>query len=253
MDALVLAAGFGTRLRDVAGSKPLALINGVSLVEIAIRQLVRAGADRVVVVTGYRAEEVERELRAIADRTAIAVSARRLSDWSRPNGYSVLAGSTVIEGDYLLVMADHLLTDAILQPLARQGHANAGLTLAVDRKVSCDLIDPEDATWVRTDAAGRISAIGKDLVEFDAVDCGAFLATPELASAIEAAIASGRPGSLSDGVQRLADLGRAATFDVGDAWWLDVDDPRAHALAAASAAVRFPHLFGPAGPAKAAA
>jgi len=36
---------------------------------------------------------------------------------------------------------------------------------------------------------------------------------------------------LSDGMQILADCGRAATMDIEDAWWLDVDDPRAHALA----------------------
>ena len=28
-----------------------------------------------------------------------------------------------------------------------------------------------------------------------------------------------------------SDAGRAATMDIGDAWWMDVDDPRAHALA----------------------
>jgi hypothetical protein len=36
-------------------------------------------------------------------------------------------------------------------------------------------------------------------------------------------------------MQLLADAGRAATMDVGaderDAWWMDVDDARAHAIA----------------------
>ena len=32
-------------------------------------------------------------------------------------------------------------------------------------------------------------------------------------------------------MQRLADAGRAATMDIGEAWWIDVDDPRAHAIA----------------------
>jgi hypothetical protein len=36
-------------------------------------------------------------------------------------------------------------------------------------------------------------------------------------------------------MQRLADQGRAATMDIGASWWLDVDDPRAHALAEAEA------------------
>ncbi|HEY6869166.1 MAG TPA: hypothetical protein VI199_05350, partial [Novosphingobium sp.] len=50
-------------------------------------------------------------------------------------------------------------------------------------------------------------------------------------AAIAAAIAGGAAGSLSDGMQRLADDGRAATMEIGGAWWMDVDDPRAHALA----------------------
>jgi 1L-myo-inositol 1-phosphate cytidylyltransferase len=82
---------------------------------------------------------------------------------------------------------------------------------------------------------GRILAIGKAITDYDAVDCGAFLATPELAQAIAAAIRAGKSGSLSDGMQLLADAGRAATMDVGadehDAWWMDVDDARAHAIA----------------------
>ena len=57
------------------------------------------------------------------------------------------------------------------------------------------------------------------------------------------AIADGRPGSLSDGMQRLADQGRAATMDIGESWWIDVDDPRAFALAQAEVRTRLPRLF----------
>lgn len=253
MDGLILAAGFGTRLRALAQSKPLARVNNLSLIEIAVRQLARAGVTRAVVVTGYLASEVEAELPGIAERAGINVTACRLADWSRPNGYSVIAGAELIEGDYLLVMADHLLTDDILQPLVLERNLEADLTLAVDRRIDSALIDPDDATWVRSDGMGRIGLIGKDIVDFDAVDCGAFLATPGLAVAIKSAIAAGRSGSLSDGVQCLADMGRARTFDIGDAWWLDVDDLRAHALAEAEAAFRFPEIFSPAVCARAAA
>ena len=129
------------------------------------------------------------------------------------------------------MMADHIFEGGILDRLAKQGTKSRGVTLAIDRRLDNSLIDPEDATWVKTDADGRIEAIGKTIPDYDAVDCGAFLATPELAAAIQAAITEGKSGSLSDGMQRLADAGRAATMDIGDAWWIDVDDPRAHAIA----------------------
>ena len=172
------------------------------------------------------------------------MAAQRVNDWSRPNGFSVMAGAARIAGDYLLMMADHIFSASILQRLAAQGAATRGVTLAIDRRIASPLIDPDDATWVATDAEGWISAIGKAIARYDAVDCGAFLATPELAAAIAQAVAEGRAGSLSDGMQRLAEQGRAATMDVGEAWWLDVDDPRAHALAEAEAPAQLKEIYG---------
>ena len=231
MDALIIAAGYGTRLRELSESKPLTPVGGVPLLELGVRQARLAGVERVVVVTGHQAIEVEKFLPSLSQRVGIPVVSQRVLHWSTPNGYSVMAGAAKISGDYLLMMADHVFADGILERLAKQGTKSRGVTLAIDRRLDNPLIDPDDATWVKTDADGRIEAIGKTIPEYDAVDCGAFLATPELAAAIQAAITAGKSGSLSDGMQRLADAGRAATMDIGDAWWIDVDDPRAHAIA----------------------
>jgi len=244
MDALIIAAGFGSRLRDISDSKPMTPIAGVPLLELGVRQAKAAGAARVVVVTGHEAERLEAALPALAERAGIPVVAQRVEDWSKPNGWSVMAGASVIDGDYLLMMSDHIFSGSILTRLAQQGGADRGVTLAIDRRCDHPLIDPDDATWVQRDGAGFITAIGKTIPEYDAVDCGAFLATPELAAAIQAAIDEGKAGSLSEGMQRLADSGRAATMDIGEAWWLDVDDPRAHALAEAQAPAQLPEIYG---------
>lgn len=244
MEALIIAAGYGSRLRGISESKPLTPVAGVPLLELGIRQAAAAGARRAVVVTGHQAAAVEAALPALADRAGIPVAAQRIDDWSKPNGFSVMAGAARIDGDYLLMMADHIFSAAILQRLAGQGGPTRGVTLAIDRRVTSPLIDPDDATWVSTDDAGFIRAIGKTILQYDAVDCGAFLATAELAAAIAAAVQAGKPGSLSDGMQRLADQGRAATMDIGEAWWLDVDDPRAHALAEAQAPVQLREIYG---------
>jgi 1L-myo-inositol 1-phosphate cytidylyltransferase len=196
-----------------------------------------------VVVTGHEAAAVEAALPALADRAGIPVVARRVADWSRPNGHSVMAGAACIDGDYLLMMADHLFSASILKRLAGEGGPDRGVTLAIDRRVTSPLVDPDDATWVKLGPGGFIRAIGKSIPDYDAVDCGAFLATPELAQAIAQAVRRGKPGSLSDGMQQLADAGRAATMDVGEAWWLDVDDPRAHALAESEAPLRLSELY----------
>lgn len=236
MDTVILAAGFGSRLASHFEPKPLAPVCGVPLLEIGVRQAVLAGSDHVVIVTGYRADAIEAEIPAMASRTGARITSQRVEDWSKPNGYSVIAGAAQIDGPFLLMMADHLLSGGILPALTQQSSPARGVTLAVDRRLDNPLVDPEDATWVRTDDHGFIEAIGKTIAPFNAVDCGAFLATPELPEAIAEAIAAGKPGSLSDGMQILADKGRAATMDIGNDWWLDVDDPRAHRLAQDQAA-----------------
>ena len=244
MDALIIAAGYGSRLRSLAQSKPLVEIAGVPLIELGIRQAARAGAGKVVVVTGHEAERLEAFLADLAARSGIAIEPVRVGDWSVPNGHSVMAGAARIAGDYLLLMADHIFELGILRRLAGQGDAARGVTLAIDRRLDNPLVDPDDATWVETRPDGFIRAIGKGIAHYDAVDCGAFLATPELAEAIAEAIRGGAAGSLSQGMQRLADMGRAATMDIGPAWWLDVDEPRFHAIAEQQAPLHLPEAFG---------
>lgn len=239
MDALIIAAGYGSRLADLSPSKPLTPVAGVPLIELGARQARSAGVSRLTVVTGHEADRVEAFLPGLAARLGMTIMAERIGDWSRPNGYSVMAGAARIAaaggGDFLLMMADHIFSAGILRQLVRQGAPDRGVTLAVDTRIASDLIDPDDATWVQRDGAGRILAIGKTITGYDCVDCGAFLATQELPAAIGAAIAAGKSGSLSDGMQYLADRQRAMTMDIGtdelEAWWMDVDDPRAHALA----------------------
>jgi len=243
MDALIIAAGYGSRLSSLSPSKPLTPVAGVPLIELGVRQARAAGAKRVVVVTGHEADRLEAFLPGLADRVGITVEAVRLDDWSTPNGHSVIAGAARIDGDYLLMMADHIFSAPVLEQLARQGSPERGVTLGIDYRTTSELVDPDDATWVKHDAAGRITAIGKTIVEYDAVDVGAFLATPELAEAIAAAIASGKAGSLSDGMQWLADRGRAWTMDIGGAWWIDVDDPRALSLAEAQTPGELPEVY----------
>lgn len=247
MDALIIAAGFGSRLRDISESKPLTLVAGKPLIELGVRQAKAAGAGKVVVVTGHEAARVEAYLQELSGAAGIVIETARVEDWSKPNGYSVMAGAARITDDFLLMMADHIFAAPILQRLAEAGGADRGVTLGIDRRIDSPLVDPDDATWVETGENGFIRAIGKTIERYDAVDCGAFLATQELPRAIAAAIAEGKSGSLSDGMQWLADRGRAATMDIGlderASWWLDVDDPRAHALAEAEAPAMLAEIY----------
>ena len=242
MNALILAAGHGSRLAALSSPKPLVTVAGVSLLEWSARQAASAGISRAVVVTGHRADEIEARLPGIAYRTGVSLEPCRLADWSRPNGHSVLAGAARIRGNYLLVMADHMFATGLLQTLVTNMRRASGAALAIDRNVAGPAIDPDDATWVRRRVNGQIAEIGKHLTRYDAVDCGAFIATPDLAIAITEAIAEGAAGSLSHGMQRLANCGLADTVDVTGQWWIDVDDPRMHHMAEALASCHLAHV-----------
>jgi len=235
MNALILAAGYGSRIAALAAPKPLVPVAGVCLLEWSVRQAASAGITHAVVVTGHRAAEIEARLPGIAYRTGVSLEACRIADASRPNGHSVLAGAARIDGNYLLMMADHIFAAGLLRTLVADMGRTRGAALAIDRDVTGPTIDPDDATWVRRRANGRIALIGKHLTRYDAVDCGAFIATPDLAEAIAEAVGEGAAGSLSEGMQRLAERGLADTIDVTGHWWIDVDDPRMHAMAEADA------------------
>lgn len=243
MDAIILAAGYGSRLAATSGCKPLTMLHGKSLLEIGVAQLRAAGAERVIVVTGHQAELIEAALPDIAQRTGIEVVARRVEDPAKPNGLSVIAGSEGLDEPFLLVMADHVFADGLLNKLVAAERPAGTTLLAVDRKVTSPLVDPDDATWVRRGEKNAIHSIGKGLNDYDAVDCGAFLADAGLPAAIRRALAKGKAGSLSDGMQELAHSGHAKAVEIDGHWWIDVDDARALSLAQADIQAQLPGVY----------
>lgn len=228
MKCLIIAAGMGSRLRSMAPSKPLAELAGIPLLEHVARAARAAGATSFVVVTGYEAEAIECFLPRLAETVGVPVSPVRNSDWARPNGLSVLAAAAELDRPFILLMSDHLFDPAILRTLIEVRRDDAALTLAVDRDVESPILDLDDATKVAVDSTGRIVRIGKSLADYDAVDTGIFIATPALLKAIRESVDAGGAGSLSEGVQRLADQGRAFAVPIDGRWWIDVDDEAAH-------------------------
>lgn len=236
MKCLIIAAGQGTRLRSIAPSKPLAEVAGLPLIEHVVNAAAAGGATGFVVVTGYAPEPLEAFLGALAERCGHSIEIVRNEHWGRPNGISVLAAGPRLGSEFALLMSDHLFDPAILRDMIAADRKGAALTLAADRAVDNPLLDLDDATKIALGEDGRILRIGKTLASYDAIDTGIFIATPALLEALRASLAAGGSGSLSEGVQALADSGRAFTRDTGGRWWLDVDDEAAFAKAEAALA-----------------
>lgn len=221
--AVILAAGRGSRLaasdeNSKEFSKPLLQVGGSSLLGHALCACADAGVERAYIVTGYRADSVRAEM----DRWPMLDTVEIYNpDWALPNGLSVAASRRVVEGDFLLLMADHLFDSSILADLAADSWSG-DVTLAVDARVDA-VIDLEDATKVRRDG-DRIVDIGKTIEDFDAVDCGLFRCTPAIFDALEQA-ARARPPSLSCGLRHLIRTGSFRAMEIGGRWWQDVDTP----------------------------
>lgn len=224
MQGLIVAAGQGTRLRDIAPSKPLAKVHGRPLIEHVISSAHAGGIDEFVVVTGYEGARVETFLRRLSMRIGLPIRTVRNPDWRLANGHSVVAAAPFLNDTFVLMMSDHMFDRRLLSDLLRTTVPRDGVVLAIDRRLDNPLVDLDDVTRVSTDASGTIKAIGKMIQPYDAFDTGVFLASRGLIDAIGGDIAAGGSGGISGGMTRLAHHSLATTFDIGDRFWLDVDD-----------------------------
>jgi 1L-myo-inositol 1-phosphate cytidylyltransferase / CDP-L-myo-inositol myo-inositolphosphotransferase len=224
MKALIIAAGSGSRFNGRSGRSHKALlpVYGVPVIERIVSAC--TPADEFVVVTGYRATELEESLQRIFSGR-VRMSFIRNDQWQKSNGVSVLSAREALakEDNFLLLMSDHLIEPGLVEKLCSTPPPAGGALLAVDRNIE-GVRDLEDATKVRLAGDGSITAIGKDLTEYNAVDTGVFFCTPALFEALGQSVAGGRE-SLSDGVRVLCGQGRMGSREVTGCLWQDIDCP----------------------------
>jgi choline kinase/phosphatidylglycerophosphate synthase len=218
--AVIVAAGRGSRLA-AAGTMPKPLMPAVRVPLIAriLRAAAASGIDDVRIVVGHRADEIRAAVPGLAPpgcRITFVDNPR----YDEPNGVSLLAGASAIEGPFVLLMADHLFAPERLRAaLAR--YEETGRPLLVVQAIDAFDGNLGDATKVRV-GDGRVRALGKDLDRPDAVDTGMFvLDAAETTATLRAA---GPSPSISAGMTRLAEAGRLDAYDPGVGWWQDVDD-----------------------------
>lgn len=222
---VVLAAGFGSRLAGVSDDtrlKPLTPVGGRPLMLRTLDSLAVAACSRVVVVVGYEGTVVEQSVRSMYDGP-LELEFVTNERFELSNGVSVLAARPYVSDTFVLTMADHVFGDEVM--LLAAGHAPPalGATLLVDSKLD-EIFDMDDAMKVVT-RERSVVRIGKELTEFDSIDTGLFVCSAGLMDQLEAELESRGDASLSDGVSRLARLGRMGTLDIGDGFWQDVDTP----------------------------
>jgi len=223
--AVILAAGRGSRLAAGGAdgaAKLLQPVAGQPLFERTFGALERAGCREIVVVTGWRAAEVEH-----AVTTGYSGSAR-LTFVTNPrfdlaNGVSALSAWSLVGERFVLAMGDHLFEADLVARAVGHFPPEGGVSVFVDGDIH-GVFDLDDAMKVQA-AEHRIVAIGKDLKQFNCIDTGLFAATPGLMAALDAVQRRRGDAALADGIRELATQGLAEAVEVAGACWQDIDTP----------------------------
>ena len=219
--AVVLAAGNGDRFKNgTRRSKLLHAVAGQPLILRTLATAAEAGISSFEIVVGYQADALRQVVEPNAPR-GTTVHFTHNPEWRLENGLSVLAvRDRFRDRRFALLMGDHVFEAPMLSALLRVALGPDESVLAIDARPASAAVAAE-ATQVRL-SGDRITAIGKELGAYDALDTGLFVCAPTLFNALENARAGGDT-TLSGGIRHLAARGLMRAADIHGAAWYDID------------------------------
>lgn len=228
MDAMILAAGLGTRLRPLTDRIPKALVRvgGTPMLERVARRLIEAGADRLVINTHHHADQVRGFIRE-RDGFGVDVRISHEPDGALETGGGLLHAARHFRRDapFFLHNVD-IITEVPLAAMYRaHTRSDALATLAVS--------DRESQRLLRFDEAGLQARVDRrdGSVESDRPPSGesrdlAFAGIHIIEPRIFDLIEETGVFSILRPYLRLAGAGhRILPYSIGSALWLEIGDP----------------------------
>lgn len=235
MEAMILAAGRGERLRPLTDRIPKALIEvgGVPMLERVARRLVDAGAQRLIINLCHGADTIEQFVTEHGGFGVEVVFSRESPEPLETGGGVLHAASHFkAEAPFLLHNVD-ILTDLDLAALYEahlvgKGPGGAGqtiATLAVARRyTSRPLLVDETGVYGRANRTEGWEIVAR-LPRGEAAEVG-FAGVHVLSPRILGRLRERGSFSIVDSYMRLIAEGeRIGAFDVTDAYWQDVGTP----------------------------
>ena len=148
MQAIILAAGMGKRLKNLTANntKCMVKVNGVPMIDRVLRQLDAHRLSRIILVVGYEGEKLKAHVRSLPIFTPVDFVDNPIYDKTN-NIYSLaLAKRQLCAEDTLLLESDLIFEDSVLDLLLDDPRPNLAL---VDKYESwmdgtCVLLDEND-------------------------------------------------------------------------------------------------------------
>jgi len=224
IQAIVLAAGLGSRLGNLTAdrSKAMLELGGRSLLRRVIDFAAALGASDVIVVGGYCIEQVHGFVALLGDARVRVVENPR---YDAGNLLSVLAALPHVRGSFYLTNVDHVFSAAAAPRVLSSIGDDISAFCQFERAFEADEMK------VTVDARRNIRGIAKTLARFDGAYCGLThvprTCLPDYLGAVERTREEAGDAAVAEQVlQSLADEGshvHAASLD-GIAW-CEIDTP----------------------------
>ena len=223
---VILASGLGSRLNSEGRNepKPLMPVGGMALIERVITLMQTAGIEKIVVVVGYRGDQIKEYIK---NKNIQGVVFADNPEYNKKNGISLLRAKDFLDdAPFMLSMSDHIFSnDFFVDFLNKAGEKleKYEVVLSVDRNIE-GVFDLDDATKVVTEN-GEITTIGKEIPSYDAVDTGLFLCKRGIFARLQAVYDEKGDVSISDAMGSAAADRMFACAEMTGHLRQDVDTP----------------------------
>lgn len=157
MRAIILAAGKGERLYPLTRNTPKSLLdigNGISLIENQLVSLEQAGINDVVIVVGYRADQIEAKINSFCENNCrVNTVYNPFFDISN-NLISLWTAINYMNDDFLIINGDDIFQPQIIRELKKISY-DKEICMTVSRKNSYEFDDMKVIT--KDDKVLRVS------------------------------------------------------------------------------------------------
>jgi choline kinase len=157
MRAIIIAAGKGTRLWPLTKNTPKSLLDvgqGLTLLEAQLHSLAENNIHDVVIIVGYRAEQIEAKVKEYEKDFTIRTVYNPFYDCSN-NLLSVWMARHFMDQDFITINGDDMFTPEVIRTLLQ---SQENITMVIDEK---EHYDDDDMKIVKVN--GQVLKVSKQI------------------------------------------------------------------------------------------